>query len=352
MKACLCLLVPALLLSGCGEQDLVGVGAHRARPSRRPDEATMMPVCPSVYRVGGTHDPASSNYDPGVPDTALMHIPHAFTWRGRDPDGLCDPLMFRYRIDAAAFSDWAPDTTAAIGGLSSGAHDLFVQPGCPVMPGIENHFDFVVNFDPDSRIVEPSDESGTLTVADGDTLWVRVLAHDKEELEGAGGGVAQIRIGLDNDQQLFVPPEAAEWWWNSDADPSSGHHIESMNSPQGGNAPHVIRVSALDVDGRWEADGESFVFWYNFPPTVTVVYPAEGDTVAADFTVVLEGDDPDGEVVLFQYVLDPAYNAYRTTEFSEIHYLNEPGAHEFRVRARDASGCWSENWVVVHFCAE
>ena len=56
----------------------------------------------------------------------------------------------------------------------------------------------MVNFDPDSRIVQPAEPSGTLTVMDGDTLWVRVEARDREELEGPGGGIAQIVMEMDS----------------------------------------------------------------------------------------------------------------------------------------------------------
>lgn len=353
MKECAYLLAVVMILTGCEGTDLVGIdAAHQERPSRRPDEATTMPMCISLYRVGGTHDPVSPDYNPSVADTALMHVPHTFAWNGRDPHGLCDPLLFRHRLDGDAFSEWAPDTTSTIDGLADGGHDLVVQPGCPRTPGIEDLFGFVVNFDPDSRIVEPTDESGTPTVPDGDTLWVRVVAHDREELEGAGGGVAQVVIEMGGDLLSFVPPEAAEWWWSSSADPVSEHYIESRNSPQGGNALHLIRVNALDVDGRWEENGESYTFWYNFPPTVVITYPADGDTVGSDFTIRLDGDDPDGEVALYQYVLDAAYNAYETTESDEIHFVDAPGSHDFRVRAQDGSGCWSESWTIIHFYAE
>ena len=154
----------------------------------------MLPMCVSLYRVDGTHDPSGPNYDPGVADTALMHVPHTFVWSGCDPHGVCDPLLYRYRVDEGAFSDWAPDTTGIVDGLADGVHEFITQPGCPAVHGIEESFGFIVNFDPDSQIIEPAEASGTLTVLDGDTLWVRVVAHDREEIEGVGGGIAQIGI--------------------------------------------------------------------------------------------------------------------------------------------------------------
>jgi len=357
MKLCVCFLIAAVALTGCEGSDVVGVDAagHR-RPSRRPEEATMLPMCSSLYRVDGTNDPTSPNYNPGVADTALMHVPHTFAWSGRDPHGLCDPLLYRHRVDQGALSDWAPDTTGVVDGLTDGGHEIAVQPGCPGTPGIEKSFGFIVNFDPDSELVEPPDASGTLTVADGDTLWVRVIAHDKEELEGVGGGIAQIVMVMDNiDAMTFVPPDAAEWWWSSNADPGSGHYIESRNSPQGGNAVHLIEARAQDVDGRWEAlNSEArFVFWYNFPPTVAITYPLDGDTLGSDFTIQWEGDDPDGDELLFQYVLNPWLHAYELTEASEMLYEDiKPGAHEFRVRAQDQSGCWGIHWEIVTFYVE
>lgn len=354
MKMCACFLIITVALTACERSDVVGVdAAGHGRLARRPEEATMLPMCSLLYRVDGTNDPTSPNYNPGVADTALMHVPHTFAWSGRDPHGLCDPLLYRYCVDQGALSDWAPDTTDVVDGLTDGGHEIAVQPGCPGTPGIEESFDFIVNFDPDSEIVEPPDESGTLTVPDGDTLWVRVVARDREEIEGVGGGIAQIVVEMDGEPMTFVSSNVAEWWWSSSADPGSGHYIESRNSPQGGNAPHLIRAHALDVDGRWESDGETFVFRYNEPPTVTIVYPSEGDTLGSDFTILWEGHDPDGDVVAFQYVLDPWENAYSLTDQSEMTYSGiGGGSHSFRVRAQDESGCWSESWSIVDFYVE
>jgi len=360
VKMCACLLVMTVALAGCEGSDVVGVNSgDHGRPSRRHEEATMLPMCASLYRVDGTNDPTSPNYNPGVADTALMHVPHLFVWSGRDPHGVCDPLLYRHRVDEGALSDWAADTMAIVDGLSDGGHEIVVQPGCPGTPGVEESFGFIVNFDPDSAIIEPPNASGTLTVADGDTLRVRVVAHDREELEGVGGGIAQVVIEMDGDPIAFVPPDIAEWWWSSNADPGSGHYIDSVNSPQGGNGPHMIRAYAQDVDGRWEApsgdpaDRETFMFWYNFPPVVSITYPSEGDTLGSDFTVQWEGNDPDGEVVTFQYVLDPWSNPYSTTDMSEVSYAGiGPGPHEFRIRAQDGSGCWSSVWSVVDFYVE
>jgi len=347
------LLVAVAVLAGCDGTDVVGVDGER--PTRHQEEGVMMPMCSALYRVDGTHDPASTNYDPGVADTALMHIPHTFAWSGRDPYGLCDPLLFRHSLDGGAFSAWASDTSLILGGLTDGPHGLTVLPGCPAVTGIGKSFGFVVNFDPDSKIVEPPDESWTLTVPDGDTLWVRVVAHDREELEGVGGGIAQVVIAMGGQELIFTPPDEAEWWWNSNADPESGHYIESRNSPQGGNAPHAIGAYACDVDGRWEPlnSADTFTFWYNFPPTAAIIFPSEGETVGSDFTILWEGDDPDGDVVTFQYVLDPWDNAYSSTEQSEMSYAGiSSGLHEFRLRAQDGSGCWSTMWSIVSFYVE
>ncbi|MEE8572483.1 MAG: hypothetical protein V3T20_04445 [Gemmatimonadota bacterium] len=356
MKMCACLLVMTVALAGCEGSDVVGVNSgDHGRPSRRHEEATMLPMCASLYRVDGTNDPTSPNYNPGVADTALMHVPHPFVWSGRDPHGVCDPLLYRHRVDDGALSDWAADTMAIVDGLSDGGHEIVVQPGCPGTPGVEESFGFIVNFDPDSEIVDPPDASGTLTVADGDTLWVRVVARDREEIEGVGGGIAQVVIEMDNEPLTFIPPDEAEWWWSSSADPGSDHYIQSNNSPQGGNSVHLIRAYALDVDGRWEPPGsqETFVFWYNFPPTVTITFPSEGDTLGSDFTILWEGHDPDGDVVAFQYVLDPWDNAYSLTDESEMTYSGiGGGSHSFRIRAQDESGCWSTTWSIVGFYVE
>ena len=360
MKMCACFLIVTVALTGCEGSDVVGVdAAGHGRPSRRPEEATMLPMCSSLYRVDGTNDPTSPNYNPGVADTALMHVSHTFAWSGRDPHGLCDPLLYRHRVDEGELSDWAPDTTDVVDGLTDGGHEIAVQPGCPGTPGIEKSFGFIVNFDPDSEIIKPVEASGTLTVADGDTLWVRVVARDKEEIEGVGGGIAQIAMEMDGNPLTFVPPDIAEWWWSSNADPAGGHYITSPNSPQGGNAPHMIRAYALDVDGRWETpsgaseDREMLMFWYNSPPVVSSTYPSDGDTLGSDFTIQWEGSDPDGEVALFLYVLDPASHPYATTDLNEVSFVDvEPGLHEFRIRAQDQSGCWGTQFGIVTFYVE
>ena len=354
MRICTCLLVAVAVLAGCDGTDVVGVDASsQARPASPPEEATMMPMCSALYRAGGTHDPASSSYDPTVADTALMHVPHTFAWSGRDPYGLCDPLQFRHSLDGGAFSVWAPDTTLVVDELTDGPHEIAVQPGCSAVRGIGKDFAYVVNFDPDSRIVEPSEPSGTLTIPDGDTLWARVVAHDREELEGVGGGIAEITIALDGDPITIPTTGVAEWWWNSNADPGSGHYISSMNPPQGGNAPHTVEAFATDIDGRSETCGELYTVRYNYPPVAHITYPAEGDTVGSDFTILWDGYDPDSDIVTFQYVLDPWLHAYETTDACEAAYSGiGSGPHEFRLRARDGSGCYSETWSIVSFYVE
>jgi hypothetical protein len=351
MKTCVCMLAIAVALAGCDGGDVVGIdAAERERPSRRPEEATMMPMCSALYRVGGTHDPGSEDYDPTVVDTALMHVSHTFAWSARDPYELCDPLLSRHSLDGGAFSAWSADTTCLVDGLTDGGHELAVQPGCPVVPGVPRGVSFIVNFDPDSRIVDPPEPSGTLTVPDGDTLWVRVVAHDREGIMGVGGGIAQIILELDHEPIVFYGSDTAEWWWNSNADPESGHYIASVNPPQGGNMPHLLRASALDVDGRWETSAVNYVFRYNYPPEVEITYPAEGDTVGSDVVIQWEGHDPDGVVAAYQYVLDPWLNAYQVTQNQQASYTGlDPGSHEFRIRAQDESGCRSESWSFLHF---
>jgi hypothetical protein len=127
----------------------------------------------------------------------------------------------------------------------------------------------------------------------------------------------------------------------------------------GGNQSHKFRVFAKDSYGRFETpsrvpgDREIYEFWYNFPPTSEILYPQEGDTVCPDFTVVWSGVDPDGEVVAYQYVLDPRINSYREQEGTEKPYEDiPPGEHEFRVAARDNSNCWQKGYKEVHFVVE
>jgi hypothetical protein len=66
-----------------------------------------------------------------------------------------------------------------------------------------------------------------------------------------------------------------------------------------------------------------------------------------------DGHDPDSDEVSFQYVLDPWLHAYSTTDQSEATYTAiDGGPHEFRIRAQDGSGCWSETWSIAHFYVE
>jgi len=353
MRHIVCVLIIAVSLTGCDGTSITGVDrAERTGRPHLPTEATMSPMCTALFRVGGTHDPASENYDPSVVDTALMHAPHTFVW---EAVGQCDSLLHRYSVNDGPFSGWSPDATATVAGLPDGANEFVAQPGCPGADGLTSDFSFVVNFDPDSRIIEPSEPSGTQTIPNGDTLWVRVEAHDREYLEGVGGGIAEIVIEFDGQVLSFEPPEPAEWWWHPNADHWGDHYIESRNSPQGGNSPHLLTAYAKDVDGRWEplSSAANLVFWYNHAPTVTITHPAEGDTVGTDFTVTWEGEDEDGDVNLYQYVLDPWENAYATTEEEAKTYSAiDPGIHEFRLRARDDAECWSWTWDTVTFYVE
>lgn len=348
LTGCLVLLV---VIAGCGREGPLDVGGEVDGGVRRPETQPSGPGLSAFYRVDGCADPDSPGYDPaGCADTALMGVPDLFVWRAEDPAGACDTVRARWRLDGGAFSRWSPDTTFVLDNLAGTSHVLDLVVGCPGVSGGIARYPFTVNFDPDSEILEPVEPSGTLTVSDGDTIWFRVTARDREELEGVGGGIAQISFG----GMIFdCPPDTLVWWFSSRAAPGDPHYIESVNMPWGGNRPHQIRVLACDVHGRWETEGDSYLFRYNFPPETTILQPAEGATAGADFSVVWEGHDPDGEVLEYQYALDPATSAFATGDSSAVHYQSvDPGEHEFWVRARDNRDCWEVDYQIVTFYVE
>ncbi|MBN2565709.1 MAG: hypothetical protein JXB46_08360 [Candidatus Eisenbacteria bacterium] len=352
-------------------------------PARiRFDASTDRPVIEYLYRVGGTEDPDPNNpnYEPGKKDTVLMRSYVTFKWDGYDPDGLGAPVTFSYRLDSNTDEPFAdlreitlpipepPDTVAAP--IRSGTHFFYVK--AKDETGAQNFprsYKFVMNFEPDSQILEPVKPSGTLVVSDGDTIWFRWEAHDREELEGDTlGGVEQIWIELDGDfQEAFAVNETTgvyvnEWYFTSSVPPSNPHYISTDdNNPNGGNRPHVFRIWSKDVEGTFERsstnleDRERYVFSYNKPPDSHVIFPAEGDTVCPEFEVLWEGADEDGAVAAYQYVLDPQQNAYRVCqvlpgqECTSREYEVEAGPHQFRVRAQDNAGCWEQSWNIVSF---
>jgi len=343
-------------------------------PARvRFDAWTDVPVIDFLYRIGGPLDPDSPGYNPDRKDTVLMGSPVRLIWSGWDPDGLGASVEYSHRLDSNPFSPYGDSTGITIPTISSGTHFFYVK--AKDETGAENfpeNYKFVMNFEPDSNIIEPLDLSGTLTVLDGDTIRFRWSAHDKEELEGQGGGLYQIWINLDNDflKGFTVDPETGhyvdEWYFTSNTSQADSHYIASRNSPQGGNAPHLFEIWARDVEGTFERpspvpeDRETFVFWYNEPPTSEVIFPAPGETLCPDFEIIWDGGDIDGEVAAFQFVLDPWANAYRVCQVDPedpctswtYENVQADTVHEFRVRAQDSSGCWEETWNIVQFYVE
>ena len=355
-------------------------------PARvRFDAWTVAPHIRFLYRVGGPLDPGSDNYDPGEKDTVLMGTPIEFVWDGWDPDGLGAPIQYSYRIDSNPFEPFGDDTTAtypspppdSLPRVSSGTHFFYVKGKDET--GAENfpeNYKFVMNFEPDSHIIEPTEPTGTLTVLDGDTIRFRWSARDKEELEGQGGGLYQIWINLDNDflKGFTVNPETgdyvSEWYFTSNVSQSDSHYIASRNSPQGGNSAHLFEIWARDVEGTFERpselpeDRETYTFSYNRAPTSEIVFPADGDTLCPDFEILWEGEDVDGEIAAYQFVLNPWASAYRVCQvdlpeqactswtYEDIEPTGPPPLpeyHEFRVRAQDNSGCWEESWNTIRF---
>ena len=111
--------------------------------------------------------------------------------------------------------------------------------------------------------------------------------------------------------------------------------------------------------------------WINFPASgETLYFPADTETIR--FEALWEGIDNDGEILAFQYVLDPTVNAYRVCQVTEEQMCTsieyelragygwvdtvdfadarlDSGRHEFRVRCQDASGCWETSWNRHYF---
>ena len=210
------------------------------------------------------------------------------------------------------------------------------------------------NLPPQSEIVEPAEPSGTLTAADGAPVTFRWECIDPEEQDGLPGGLAAIRIQLDDEDpiQFECPPDEGEWWFSSSAEVGSAHHISSSNDPTGGNRAHSFRVWAQDIEGCWESptDRAVYVFWYNHSPSSEILSPLEGETIGSSFTVTWEGSDVDGEVAEYQYILDPELNDWNLTDATSASYSDvRSGEHEFRLRAKDNGCCWEETFNVVTF---
>ncbi len=336
-------------------------------PARiRFDAWTELPVIDSLYRVGGPLEPGAG-FDPDKKDTVLMGTPCQFVWGGRDPDGMGAPVSFSYRVDSNPFSDFEIGVTdVTIDTILSGTHFFYVKGKDET--GAENfpsNYKFVMNFDPDSEILTPEEPSGTLTIADGDTIWFTWRARDRDEEEGPiGGGIQEVWIELDTGFQKRFSLEdtvnyAEEFYFTSSVGQGNEHHVSSDNLPTGGNKPHEFRVYAKDDRNRFENpssapdDRERFIFWYNHPPTTVVTFPEDGGTVPTDFTVTWDGTDIDGSVVAYQYVLDPRVSSWRQTDTTSVSYeAVEPGEHEFRVRARDNADCWETGYQRITFTVE
>lgn len=337
-------------------------------PARvRFDAWTEVPVVDSLRRLDGPEDPASPNHDPGRKDTVLMGTACSFAWTGSDPDGLGLDPTYAYRLDSNAFTPFSDTKSATVDSIGSGTHFFYVkaedETGAESFP---ENYKFVMNFSPDSEITEPSEPTGTLTVPDKSRLIFHWDVRDKEEIEGVGGGVKEVWIELDTAfQKRFIvgePDYQEHFMFTSDTTMTSEHYMPSTNNPTGGNRIHEFRIFAKDIEDRFETpsknldDREIYQFWYNFPPTTTVIEPQPGETVCRDFQISWVGDDVDGEVVQYQYVLDPQVSAWRITTENSIEYTAADsisvGPHEFRVRSLDASGCWENSYRVIEFYVE
>ncbi|MCD4690992.1 hypothetical protein K8S17_05965 [bacterium] len=339
-------------------------GAIDPSPARvRFDASTTLPVIDVLYRLEGPEDPDGGDYNPGYKDTVLMGTPCTFTWSGHDPDGQGAPVQYSYRLDSNPDSQWTDDTTFTATDITSTNHLFYVrardETGAWNFPA---SYRFVMNYEPDSEIIEPEELSGTLTVADKDTFRVTWVARDREQLEGAGGGIVQIWIELDNERIQFAydePPYTGEWYYTSTAPTGTDHYIFQDNINTGGNKEHVFRIWAIDAENRVEVsstvpgDREYYRFWYNFPPTTEVTFPLELETVGPDFTVTWEGTDVDGDVAVYQYVLDPEVNGLQITEETEMTYSGiSTGLHRFWIRARDDADCWETEYLERYFYVE
>ncbi len=350
-------------------------GKLDATPARiRFDAWTALPVIEFMYRICGPMDPDTTvscnplGVRPDAKDTVLMGTPCEFLWDGWDPDGQGALVDFSFRLDSNPFSEYGGVTQALVEDISSGTHFFYVkgkdETGAESFP---TNYKFVMNFDPDSEILEPDPDdhpSGTLTIDDGDTIWFQWQAVDKEEVEGVpNGGIKEVWIELDTGFQkrfsVGEPDYAEEFYFTSNTFSSDEHYVASTNLPTGGNKPHEFRVFAKDMENRFESpspnedDRERYSFWYNNPPTTEILAPSQGATIPADFVVSWLGSDVDGNVEAYQYVLDPQVSSWRVTDQTSVSYEGtDPGIHEFRVRARDNADCWETGYQVITFTVE
>ena len=348
-------------------------GKRDPSPARvRFDATTKVPVVDKLYRVDGPEDINGPNYDPGYKDTVLMGTPCTFKWSGWDEDGGDDGTgevpLFSYRLDSSPFKAFSGDTTATVDSIMSDTHFFYVK--AKDETGAESYpvnYRFVMNYEPDSEITLPAEETGTLIVPDKARIIFHWSVRDKEEIEGVQGsgvsGVKEVWIRLDNSAlkrfTVDAPDYQDHFMFTSDTTLLSDQYMPSQNYPTGGNKYHEFTIFAKDSLDRFETpsevpeDREIYRFWYNFPPTTEILEPGNGETVCQNFRVRWEGIDQDGEIDQYQYVLDPKETAWRTTTEDSLFYEGiAVGAHEFRVRAMDGSGCWETSYKTIQFYVE
>ena len=324
------------------------------------------------FRRYSTSDPdsAATFYDPSYPDTVLMGTPCKFLWDGIDEDGDDDLIEFTYRLDTDDFVEWDDVKSVTLTNVRQGFRTFFVKAkdeiGSMSHPS-DSKYEFTMNYDPDTDIILPIEPSGTLTIPDGETITFTWRAHDKEyDLGVEGGGIVSMWIRLDTGFTMEFPdtlsPWEGEWYFTSSVPASDEHYISSINltaSQGGGNLPHEFRVWARDKLGRFETPArnpgarERYFFNYNTAPTIQITAPLPDQTVGTNFTAVFGGDDSDGTILGYQYVLDVQTGSWRYSTESSVSFTDvAPGQHELRVRCQDNSECWSVGYESVTFYVE
>ena len=117
-----------------------------------------------------------------------------------------------------------------------------------------------------------------------------------------------------------------------------------------GESRRMLEASLL---ADWELSEFELELQTGAAPEIGVTQSEELDGEEQDdFTVTWEGTDLDGEVMVYQYVLDPEVNGLQITEETEQAYSGiDEGLHRFWVRARDDADCWEveyrERWFWV-----
>jgi hypothetical protein len=298
---------------------------------------------------------------PGLEDTLRMDgtTPILFEWEGGDQDGTV--TAFAYKLDNEAYLWVGPDTTYAFYpppmNLTSGEHTFYIKARDDALAELSPayHYDFVVNFDPETVIDSlyyipfgttdwiPVDFSDGLpdTLTDGCSMEVVWHATDTD------GEVRRALAALRGPDLLAGQDWSTGWMEYPD---STRWQSERLQGTLEG--PFSLNVFALDDRRRSEGTPAHLEFFVNYPPQINDLAVAVTDSVildggtpvdtvcVANFTwTVTDPDNQIGAPVKFYYLLNGRLILPSAAAATRTYYRTEvdPGSNDFQVRGYNYS---------------